>query len=88
MSCRRSVHKTASCECCGRYEEYLAAHGVEIEVVVHDDVAPAKDEFGVPTDQRSCHTNEVAGYAVEGHVPVEVVGELGRFRLRHRVSLG
>lgn len=71
-----TVHKTATCECCGQYEDYLAANGVDVEVVVHDDVAPLKDDFGVPADQRSCHTNEVAGYFVEGHVPVEAIAAL------------
>lgn len=71
-----TVHKTASCECCGQYEAYLTAHGVEVEAVVHDDVGPLKDELGVPTDQRSCHTNEVGGYFAEGHVPVEAIDAL------------
>ncbi len=74
------------------YEDYLTEHGidVEVEVEVHDDVAPLKDRFGVPDEQRSCHTNEIAGYFVEGHVPLEAIaalleeapdvdGELGRF---------
>lgn len=71
-----TVHKTESCECCGQYETYLAERGVDVEVVVHDDVAPVKQSFGVPDSERSCHTNEVAGYFVEGHVPVEAITAL------------
>ena len=71
-----TVHKTESCACCGEYETYLTEHGVDIEVVLHDDMGPFKDEVGVPADQRSCHTNEVAGYFVEGHVPVEAIAAL------------
>jgi hypothetical protein len=29
-----------------------------------------KQRLGVPADLSSCHTAEVAGYVVEGHVPV------------------
>jgi hypothetical protein len=70
------VHKTESCECCGEYEGYLEELGVGIEVVIHDDIGAVKDDLGVPLDQRSCHTNEVAGYFVEGHVPVEAIATL------------
>jgi hypothetical protein len=71
-----TVHRTESCECCGEYESYLAAHSVDVEVVLHDDVAPFKEERGVPSDQWSCHTNEVGGYVVEGHVPVAAIVQL------------
>jgi hypothetical protein len=71
-----TVHKTEACECCGQYEDYLAELGVTIEIELHDDIATVKDELGVPDDQRSCHTNEVAGYVVEGHVPVEAIAAL------------
>jgi hypothetical protein len=70
------VHKTESCECCGQYEDYLEDLGVDTEVVIHDDIGAVKDDLGVPLDQRSCHTNEVAGYFVEGHVPVEAIATL------------
>jgi hypothetical protein len=67
------VHKTPTCTCCGSYEEHLEAHGFAVEVDVHDDIAAVKDRFGVPKEEWSCHTNEVAGYAVEGHVPMEAI---------------
>jgi hypothetical protein len=71
-----TVHKTEACECCGQYEDYLEDLGVDTEVVIHDDIGAVKDDLGVPLDQRSCHTNEVAGYFVEGHVPVEAIATL------------
>jgi hypothetical protein len=71
-----TVHKTEACACCGQYEDYLVELGVTIEIELHDDIATVKDELGVPDDQRSCHTNEVAGYVVEGHVPVEAIAAL------------
>jgi hypothetical protein len=44
--------------------------------VIHEDIGAVKDDLGVPVDQRSCHTNQVEGYFVEGHVPVEAIAAL------------
>lgn len=71
-----TVHRTAACECCGVYEDYLESAGFTVETVVHDDMATVKADFGVPDDQRSCHTNEVGGYAAEGHVPAAALLQL------------
>ncbi|MBS3940784.1 MAG: hypothetical protein KG028_07480 [Actinobacteria bacterium] len=73
---RLVVHKTATCTCCAQYEDYLAAHDVDLEVVVHDDLDAVKADFAVPGSQRSCHTNEIGGYYVEGHVPLEAIADL------------
>jgi hypothetical protein len=70
------VHKTASCTCCGSYEEYLTAHGYLVETVLYEDIRAAKEAFGVPAEESSCHTNEIAGYFLEGHVPVEAIETL------------
>lgn len=40
-------HKTATCACCGEYLDYLEADGVELEVVVHEDLEPLKAKLGV-----------------------------------------
>lgn len=39
-----------------------------------------KDRLGVPPSLRSCHTAEVEGYVLEGHVPGDVVHRLLRER--------
>lgn len=70
------VHRTDTCGCCGAYEEILADHGVRIEASVHEDVSHVRRAFGVPEDQASCHTGQIAGYAVEGHVPLEAIDDL------------
>ena len=33
------------------------------------DIGAVKLRFGVPADLATCHTAEVAGYVIEGHVP-------------------
>lgn len=35
-----------------------------------------KERLGVPRRVQSCHTAEVGGYVVEGHVPADVVRRL------------
>jgi hypothetical protein len=44
-------------------------------VEVHDvaDVAEYADASGVPVALRSCHTAVVGGYAIEGHVPADLI---------------
>ncbi len=68
-----TVHRTEACECCGRYEAYLRELGFTVDEVLHHDLSDLKADMGVPDDERSCHTNEVAGYAAEGHVPAEAL---------------
>jgi hypothetical protein len=67
------VHRTASCSCCGSYEDHLTEHGYVVETVLYDDIREAKEAFGVPAEESSCHTNEIGGYFLEGHVPVEAI---------------
>ena len=71
-----TVHRTATCACCGEYEDYLEDVGFTVEPQLHDELTSVKDGFGIPEGEGSCHTNEVAGYAAEGHVPAEALLEL------------
>jgi hypothetical protein len=70
------VHRTASCSCCGEYVAYLEAVGFTVVPVIHDDLTEVTAGFGIPDGEGSCHTNEVAGYAAEGHVPAEALLQL------------
>ena len=64
-----TVYKSPSCVCCGRWIEHMKANG--FPMVVHDaeDITAHKVRLGVPPAMGSCHTAEVSGYLVEGHVP-------------------
>ncbi len=70
------VHKSASCGCCTLWVEHMRSAGFRVEVRNSDDLNPIKERVGVPLGQGSCHTAEVAGYFVEGHVPAEDVKRL------------
>jgi hypothetical protein len=70
------VHRSATCGCCGDHAAYLAEAGFEVEEFVHDlsaEVTGFKTDSGIPEELWSCHTTLVDGYAVEGHVPTEVI---------------
>ena len=65
------------CGCCEEYATYLQEHVEgDLEVTTPDDIGEIKREYGVPADLESCHTLEIDGYVVEGHVPVEVLEQL------------
>ncbi len=42
----------------------------------NDALVELKDSWGITPDLASCHTAEVEGYVIEGHVPVDVIQEL------------
>ena len=70
------VTKTASCGCCAGWVEHMRKSGFKVEVHNVDDVTPTATRLGVPAKLRSCHTSEIDGYAIEGHVPAADVKRL------------
>lgn len=71
-----TVTKDPSCGCCGGWTEHMKAAGFPVRVVESDDVVSLKQRLGVPADLASCHTAEVDGYVIEGHVPAAAVKRL------------
>jgi hypothetical protein len=71
-----TVYKSPTCGCCGKWVEHMRANGFEVTVSDMPDVTPMKDKQGVPAALRSCHTALVGGYAIEGHVPADVIKKL------------
>ena len=78
-----TVWKSPSCGCCGKWVEHLKEAGFDVEVIDENAMAPLKNHLGVPPDLASCHTAQIAGYLIEGHVPA---GDLHRL-LRERPKL-
>ncbi|MCW2065641.1 UNVERIFIED_ORG: hypothetical protein M2420_000979 [Stenotrophomonas maltophilia] len=70
------VHKTASCGCCGVWADHLKAAGFPVEIRDTDDMHPVKQRLGVPAGKASCHTAEIGGYVVEGHIPASDIKRL------------
>lgn len=71
------VTKDPSCGCCEAWVEHLKAAGFPVEVT-RLPVNPLKVKLGVPRDLFSCHTAQVAGYVLEGHVPADAIRRLLR----------
>lgn len=66
-----TVHKHESCGCCDIWIEHVRQAGFTVVSNNVGDMGPIKQAVGVPYTMGSCHTAEVGGYFVEGHVPVE-----------------
>jgi hypothetical protein len=71
-----SVYKSPSCGCCVNWINYMRANGFDPKVQDVPNIGALKLKLGVKPEFASCHTTEVGGYVVEGHVPVDVVQRL------------
>ena len=82
-----TVYKSPSCGCCGKWIEHIAANGFEPKVIDIADGArleELKTTSGVPEAMRSCHLALVGAYAVEGHVPADLITRMLREQPRAR----
>lgn len=70
------VWKMRACGCCVGWAERFEAAGFATTVREVDDVGAVRAAAGVPADLGGCHTSKIAGYVVEGHVPVAAVERL------------
>ncbi len=70
------VSKDPNCGCCDGWVAHLRANGFSVDVTETADMDRIKTSLGVPEPLRSCHTGEIAGYVVEGHVPVAAIQRL------------
>jgi len=70
-----AVTKDPSCGCCAKWVDHLRQAGFMV-TVTEGPVNPVKARLGVPRDLASCHTAEVGGYVVEGHVPAGAIKRL------------
>ena len=71
-----TVYKNRACGCCGGWIEHMRTNGFALRVYDVEDVTPHKQRLGVPMELASCHTAEVGGYAIEGHVPAADIRRL------------
>ncbi|WP_445503802.1 DUF411 domain-containing protein [Microvirga sp. G4-2] len=71
-----TVTKDPSCGCCGAWVNHIRKAGFSIDVVESPEVNRLKVRLGVPQALASCHTAEIGGYVIEGHVPAEAIKRL------------
>lgn len=70
------VWKSPSCGCCGAWADHMRAAGFTVAVTDTDTMEEVKARLGVTPALASCHTGQVAGYVLEGHVPADAVKRL------------
>jgi hypothetical protein len=64
-----TVYRDPDCGCCLGWVQHLQKAGFPTKVLETRDLEGVKTRLGVPDDLAACHTAEVAGYVMEGHVP-------------------
>ena len=70
------VWKDPGCGCCKNWIEHMEENG--FAVIAHDtrDMTPVKQKHDVGADLMSCHTGSIRGYAIEGHVPADLIRKM------------
>lgn len=71
-----TVWKDPNCGCCGGWVEHIRRNGFTVTVIETSDVQTIKTRRGIPAELVSCHTAEIGGYTIEGHVPAAAVTRL------------
>lgn len=70
------VHKDPNCGCCSGWVRHLKEAGFAVKVDETTNLHVVRTRLGVPPDLAACHTAEVSGYVLEGHVPAAAVRQL------------
>lgn len=71
-----TVHKDPNCGCCHLWADAMRKAGFDVRLNDIGDLAPIKARLGVPGGLEGCHTAEIEGYFLEGHVPLSSVRKL------------
>jgi len=74
------VYKRQECGCCGHWVDHVKGAGFRVSVRNRSDLIDIKDHYAITPALMSCHTAVVEGYAIEGHVPADVIQRLLRER--------
>ena len=77
-----TVYMTRECGCCGEWVAHMKQGGflVTTRYLPEGELWRVKDHHGLPPSVRSCHTAEVGGYVLEGHIPADAVRRVLRTR--------
>ena len=78
------IYKSPTCGCCSKWVDHLKANGFQVRAHDTQNVEAHKARLGVPAGYGSCHTAQVGGYLVEGHVPAKEIKRLLKEKPRAR----
>ena len=70
------VYKDPNCGCCNGWIRHMRAAGFTVLAQDTTDISPIKQRLGVADAMQSCHTTEIDGYVIEGHVPASDIQRL------------
>lgn len=70
------VYKRATCGCCAKWIDHLRANGFTPQAHEMHELDAIKQRLGIPKELRTCHTALIGGYAIEGHVPADLIRKL------------
>ena len=73
---KMTLYKDPQCSCCEIYAQYMRDNGYDVTVVPTNDLATLSEAHGIPADLQGCHLSLIDGYAIGGHVPVDIVKRL------------
>ena len=71
-----TVHKDPTCGCCGGWIAHLELNGFQTKTIETSEINRVRARLGVPFELAACHTAEVGGYLIEGHVPAKAIQRL------------
>lgn len=69
------VWKGPTCGCCNDWITHLEANGFSV-TAYNEGNSAARARLGMPLRFGSCHTADIGGYAIEGHVPAREIHRL------------
>lgn len=70
------VHKDPNCGCCTKWVRHLTDANFAVTTQETSTLPAVRARLGVPSDLAACHTAEIGGYVIEGHVPAAAVRRL------------
>ncbi len=80
---RMVTTRDAGCGCCESWVGLARSAGYTVEL--HDlDRSARLRRFGLTENTAGCHTTQIDGYLIEGHVPMDIVARLLRERPKTR----
>ena len=70
------INKDPNCGCCSGWAEHIRRGGFETRINETADLGSIKAKLSIPSELASCHTAEIDGYVIEGHVPAGAIRRL------------
>jgi len=70
------VVKRPSCGCCTKWVKHLEENGFKAIVTESGQLKSIRTRLGVPKALAACHTAQIEGYVIEGHVPAHAIKRL------------